>query len=842
MWKTLARLVFILLFLFVVLSSALVYYVYSHQDEIEQRLISQLNESLETEVEVHGNLNLSVISYFPNISLQVNNIIIKGSTGQPTDTLIAAGSLYLITSIYDLIDGNWRIQEVEITDGSLHMTRSAQGVVNYQFVKSTGESTGSNPFLLNIEGAALKNIHFLMEDELAKVYLDIQVYDATFSGNFSSDALALDADINTLANNVTIKDINYVQQKHIAAEGTLSIDTDNSIYDIRSDEAVIANNRFALAGTFGVQDNKTDLNLTIAGKELVLTELLKLFPCKVSSQFEEYKATGELEFTTTIVGELSRDQNPQIDITYQLRDGSIHYTKLGADVERLNVAGTYTNGKKHNLATSVINLTQLQVTHEGRTLNATANISNLNKPLLDITASGEINLHVLQPLLSDTADAVQLSGLVKISTSSYKGTVEQLMMTDSYKPIELHFEGTFENALVQMKDEAYGLKSGHLIISPWTITAEDLQLALDNNLLTLNGTAKYWKSYYYNLTAKQPQSVQALTLDMQLKADELLFASNAEPASTGTKKQWPIAERVFDLAGNLRVDIDRLQYDKLDIQQLHLDLGLGKKSVNIKDASLNTMGGNVKATGTLVASGNGITYRAAGRAQKIDISRTFKELDNFGQTNLTHDNIKGVLTATFTTNGRLWNYTFLPDAFELNTQLTLESGELVNFAALENLSGFIKLEELKHIKFNSLRNTLEIKKQTITIPQMIIKSSALNLSIAGTHTFDNIVDYKIKVNAYDILANKIRKNGRSDQFYEVVDDNSFNFFISMKGPLTNPTISYDKQGVKERFKEQGKQVKKALQGIYDYYNADKERRDWEIPNEDQFLDWENEIP
>lgn len=842
MWKCLKRFIVLLLIVVVALFAGVSWYVYNNQSTIEQALVSQLNNSLETEVTVRGDVDLTLIPFFPNLALEINDIVIMGSTGQPNDTLIAAGKLYLVTSIVDLFNGNWRIQEVEIEDGSLRMTKSVAGEINYRFVKQGSENdTTDQSFLLSIEQAALKNIQFSYADDQAEVYLDIQVYKAYLSGNFSSEELAIDADIKTLANHIRIKDIQYINSQEVNSVGTIAINTEANTYNINTKSANIGVNRFGLNGYFGIRPDETDLHVDITGEDLVLTEVLQLFPGKVSSQFAEYGAKGNLEFTVGINGVLSKKENPLIDIAYKLSDGSIHYNKLGLDIDKLDVIGTYTNGKQRNLASSAIKITELRVAQANNKLSAVVAVQDLNKPQLDITANGQIELSILQPLLQDSTGKIELGGLVKIEQASYQGTVVQLKMLDSYKPIKLNFDGTFEQAYIKFDDTRFSLNSGHMKLSPWTINAENLALQLNENEFTINGSLKYWKSYYYNLMGDDPQPVQPLTVDLDIRTDRSVYLTDTSKSyASGTT--LPSAERIFDMAGSVSVSVKQLQYDKLQLENVMADIELGKGSLRLSSLTMETMDGDLKASGNATIQGNNIVFSSTGNILKLDINSCFRQLDNFGQETITAEHLKGTVTATFSTNGRFSNYQLDKQSFELVTELALENGELLNFEPLENLSRFVKLDELKHIQFSSLRNTLEIKNKTIHIPQMIIKSNAMNMSIAGTHTFDNMVDYKVKVNAYDILANKIRRSNRKDQFYEVVDENSFNFFISMRGPLDDPEINYDKQGVKDRFKQQGSELKQAIRGLYNDYNAEKEKRDWQLPAQDEFIEWEENNP
>ena len=99
---------------------------------------------------------------------------------------------------------------------------------------------------------------------------------------------------------------------------------------------------------------------------------------------------------------------------------------------------------------------------------------------------------------------------------------------------------------------------------------------------------------------------------------------------------------------------------------------------------------------------------------------------------------------------------------------------------------------------------------------MEIKSSALNLSISGVHTFNNEIDYKIKMLLSDLLANKMKRNKKeNEEFGKVEDDGTgkTNLFLSMTGTVDNPVIKYDRKSAVEKIKQDFKKERQNLKTI-----------------------------
>ena len=99
---------------------------------------------------------------------------------------------------------------------------------------------------------------------------------------------------------------------------------------------------------------------------------------------------------------------------------------------------------------------------------------------------------------------------------------------------------------------------------------------------------------------------------------------------------------------------------------------------------------------------------------------------------------------------------------------------------------------------------------------MEIKSSALNITCAGRHSFDNEIDYHIKVLLNDLLSKKAKKAKKENEEFGVVEDDGLGkttLFISMTGTVDNPIIKYDRKEAVTKIKDDLKQEKQTLKTI-----------------------------
>jgi hypothetical protein len=137
--------------------------------------------------------------------------------------------------------------------------------------------------------------------------------------------------------------------------------------------------------------------------------------------------------------------------------------------------------------------------------------------------------------------------------------------------------------------------------------------------------------------------------------------------------------------------------------------------------------------------------------------------------------------------------------------VSIENGELKDLESLQEIAVYMRdnrwiapfvneekfAEKMKDIKFSKLENVIDIRDRKIVIPQMDIKSSAMDISAQGTHTFDNAIDYTIGFKLRDFLIRKDK------DIVETDDGLGKLMYIYMKGTVDKPQFGVDKDAAKQ---------------------------------------------
>ena len=178
----------------------------------------------------------------------------------------------------------------------------------------------------------------------------------------------------------------------------------------------------------------------------------------------------------------------------------------------------------------------------------------------------------------------------------------------------------------------------------------------------------------------------------------------------------------------------------------------------------------------------------------------FRQCENFGQKVVESQHLKGDLQSQMIVNA-YWaeDGSFLDEQLQILGDVSITDGELVGFRLLYDFSDYIKIRDLKHIKFKSLRNWLEVRNSKVYIPSMFVQSNAMNLTFSGVHGFDNRINYNFKINAGQVFMNKFKRYNTDMRPQKARKRGWFNLYYRLYGSTTDWEVKQDKRTVKRNF-------------------------------------------
>ena len=133
-------------------------------------------------------------------------------------------------------------------------------------------------------------------------------------------------------------------------------------------------------------------------------------------------------------------------------------------------------------------------------------------------------------------------------------------------------------------------------------------------------------------------------------------------------------------------------------------------------------------------------------------------------------------------------------SLDAEVEMALVDGELINFTPLKAVSEYFSVDDLMHIKFDTIYNKYSIKSGVVTVPKMNIASTLGNYFIMGSYAIDGKLDLEVDIPLNVIAKAAVRKmtNGagikhKPKEIDGRVRDNYLKFYI--RGKKDNLEVS-----------------------------------------------------
>ncbi len=801
-WKFLRRLFFALVLVVILVVGVSATLVFFYKDDVIAVVIKELNKHLNTEVRIDPkNIDLTIIKSFPNCALEFKDITaMEAKEFKSNDTLLFAKRLSLAFNIKDLFNKNYTIKNIELENAQCYLKVDKKGNANYLVWKTDTSQVKGDSVKFALEKISLSNVELTYKNSKHKIKLNTSIKELNFKGKFNDDNYTLKSDGSSYVDLFQVNNVKYLNSKNLKFDIEFAVN--NSSYTIKKSITSINSTQLISSGAFVIQDSLLSLDVNFNGKNLDISTTLSLLPEKFQNQINDYESDGEFYAN----GEFHYKNGTPLVVKadFGIKQATITHKQQNATLKNVNLLGNIiVNENRSNLT-----LKNISAELNSNTFSGDVELSNFKDPYLKLKVAANTKLEEL--ILFYPIDTLQsLSGNISVS-AEIEGLISD-MKSNAYSP-NIKANGnaiiTDLKAIFKQTEKLINIPEGKLELNNRHLNVYNLKLIKGNSDVMLVGELPNFLGYLFD--DKEPLTIFAQVTSDRVELEDFIFSS-------GQSNDNSSVSIPDNLDFNISVEVAHLTFGKFMADNIKGNLLLKNQKIALKDVALNSADGEIKLNAFADASGEILKVSGGCELNKLNIQKLFIQLNNFGQTTIQDNNLKGFVTSTVDFSG-VWDKKLKVDLNSINvtSSILIERGELINLKSLESLAKYIDVNELRHIKFSTMQSAIEIKNKVITIPKTSIKSNAINLELWGKHTFDNQIDYHIQLLLSELLAKKPRANKDFDEELSLVESDAENrrsVFILMTGSIDNPTIKYDRKGAKEKIKEDIKQEKQNLKQL-----------------------------
>lgn len=801
--------------------------LYIFRDNIIQAAVSEINKYLNVKVNIDPDIDLTWWSTFPNVSVRFRDVRINESVPGSDSLMGRADNVYLAFHTWQLMQGEYVIQELSVDNAAFNLRVTKNGIQNFNIIKKDTSSSGGASSL-DITGIHGHKILISYRDER-----DGQLY------SIFSNQLQASLSVDSLRYRIFVESSNRIEQISVAGtsflggklantRGVIVYEPDAEKVTFEPSDIQLEDALFAMHGYVDLK--KQQLDLKIDNKESEIKTLISLMPAKVYSTLRTYKSDGKIYLNCRFTGSYGPTKNPDIHVLFGLDQVNMQEPDRKIELRNITLKGEYSNGKRQNVSTSQLKLQGITAELDNKKIQGNFEVVNFSDPWIKFDVDGYFSIPWLMRVFpsDDFRDA---TGGIELDLN-FEGKVSALR-TQRIGEIKASGEIILDTISARPVSVPYNIErlSGTLLFNNSDIAVDDLFFTAGKSDFRCSGFLKNVLPRLVNGEKRMLAdiSVESSYIDVEelLKKDTLGKSGASVPEG-----KFPYLDPYIL---KIKLNAGLIHYKKVNLRRVEGAIRFDQPYLEGSRISFEMAGGKVAFdANTIFHSADEIQTSLKSTLTGLHIDSLFYMFDDFGQTFIVQRNLKGKFTGAvdaiiyFDKDGKINSSKLIA-----NIDGGIKDGELIAFEPMQNLSKFIEARELGHLHFSELNNKVFIANRVITIPEMKIVSNVSTIGIAGTHSFDNDMDYQLAIPLRN-LKTKINLQ-LAQGAVEEDQKQGTTVFLTIKGNSDNYKIAYDTKRTGKKIQED---LKKEKQEFIDLFKKQKEEIKTVKPDKNEYFEWQ----
>ena len=740
------------------------------------------------------NLDISLLSNFPQASITLEDFWLKGIGDFENDTLLQAGELTAAVNLMSLFgDGGYEISKIIIDDTKAKAIVLEDGRPNWDVMKvdstatETVEETDStsSPFRIQLKKLSIDNLTLIYDDRQAGMYAEVIDLDASCSGDLGSERTTIKLDSETPSVTFRMGGVPFLSKASIGAEMDIDADLAANKFTLKENTLSLNAIRATIDGWVALTESGMDMDIKLNSNEISFKEILSLIPAIYAKDFDGLKTSGEATLAAYAKGSMVGDSiMPEFDVNLNVKNAMFRYPSLPAGVDNINIAASVKN-PGGSIDATTIKVNPFNLTLAGNPFSMTADVKTPMSDLdFNVTAKGKLDLGKIKDVYP--LEDMQLNGLID-ADMSLNGRMSYIQK-ELYDRMQASGNINLSNMKLQMeaipevdiKKSTFSFTPRYLKLSETTVNIGENDLTFDSQFENYIGFA------LKGTTLKGNLNIASNKLNLN---DFMTSDSTAVEAETATTTADTAAMGIIRIPDNIdfrmQVKMKEVLMNKMKFNNLNGLLIVKNSKVDMQNLSLNTMGGSVVVNGAYATPEKGAPSLNAGFSlNQIGFAEAYRDLDMVQQMAPIFEGLKGNFSGSIKVNTEL-DETMSPVMNTLSGSGSLATKDLSlsGVKVIDMVADIVKKPSLKETKVKDLNIDFTIADGRINTKPFDLTLGDYKMNLSGSTGLDKSIDYKGEI-TIPASAGKVAQLGTVD--------------MNIGGTFTSPKVSIDMESLAKK--------------------------------------------
>src|SRR5258708_7725959 len=376
-----------------------------YREQIRVDLEKEVDRNVDADV-TFSRVELTLFRHFPNLTLSLNNLLIKGKEEFKHDTLALVEEIQLEVKLWSLISK----EEIELK--SLHLVNPEinvyvlkDGKANYNIAKAraadSSSSAPSRPSSLKvaIDKITIERGKIRYTDWQRNIFVKAVDIEHTGSGDFLEDVF--DYETKTIIRQFSLNydNVQYFFKKTIGVDMVMEMNLPESKFTFKENRIQINHFIFSVNGFFQQVIDRYAMNLKFQAQETTFKNILSLVPGLYMKNFDYMETHGDLVFNGFLDGIYSGSTNelPAFHLDINVKDAMVKIDSLPDAFNNIQFELLVDN-RERILDSTVIDVKNFHVDLGKHPVHGRLKIAGIHKPKIDADIFADVDIASLERL------------------------------------------------------------------------------------------------------------------------------------------------------------------------------------------------------------------------------------------------------------------------------------------------------------------------------------------------------------------------------------------------------------------------------------------------------------
>lgn len=695
---------------------------------------------------------VSLIKGFPNLYVGMKGLTVVGIDSFANDTLVAFKEFGVKVNLWSVIDmTDIEVKSILLDEARVNAHVLPDGRVNWDIMKPSEtpetemEDTAAATTVstkVSLKRFEIRNANIAYIDDSSNMKATIQNFNLTISGNMgmSQTELKLKSSIESL--NFWMDGIRYLKNSAVGFDAIIAANLDSSYYAFKENAFSINQLKLLFDGSVRMPGNDIDINLNFKTPSTDFKALLSMVPAVYMTDFEGLQASGKFGIEGYVRGTYNDSQMPSAFVAINVDNGMFKYPDLPKSVTDVNISTKiWFDGV--NMDNTSVNVDRFALNLGGNPFSMRMRVAT---PISDMQVDGNITGKIDFATLSDVIpmDSTYMEGLLE-SNLDFGGKLS-FIEKEQYERFKA--DGLLKLSRFKFKSPdipaEVKLNEVTLNFTPQYVNLANFDMSIASSDIRMNGRLENFIPYVFkDETLTGNLNVNSNLLDV----NELLTGESAPEEEVTDTTALSVIELPRNINFSTRVDMKKIVYDKLNIENLAGNVALSGGVADLKNLSMNMLQGDVRMSGTYDPRDvKAPVVNFDFDMRNIDIPTAFKSFTTLQKMAPAVKDMTGNVSTQFKFTSML-DTTMMPVLNSINAYGKLQSKSIgvSNSKAFAKLADFLKKDEFRNPSLKDVNVSFSIKNGRIYIEPFDTKIAEAKMNFGGDMGIDQSLNFRAKV-------------------------------------------------------------------------------------------------